>query len=139
NTQATAKLNKSSKLPIQGTCCNSGDPRCNVGHSSGERTGVTCGASNNNTLLDGMKRANGDGIFEVIGRFTTEGHRDDIHAIIDRSVKCRHNVRVEALVEVDRGPTDLVTRDSSLRRASFRGSRGGIEDLSTGNKVASCC
>ncbi|CAN1336856.1 hypothetical protein LINPERPRIM_LOCUS37333, partial [Linum perenne] len=112
---AIVKLSISFKFPIQGACCNSCDPRCNVGHSSKVRTSVTCRASNIDTVLDSMERANGYGILEIIGSTPTERHGDDIHAIIDRSIESCQDVRVKALISIDRRPADLVSSNSGFR------------------------
>jgi len=105
---AIAKQNPTSKLAINRTRRNRQNPRRMVRNTSCTRSVVAGGADGENSPLDGVEGADGDGVHHVGGVKSTDGDADEIDAIGDGVVEGGEDIGVGA---AKAHPTHLVDGD----------------------------
>lgn len=108
------------ELAVHGAGAGGEEPRRNIGDSAKARTRVASGADDRDATSDGMEGSDGDAVFEVVGRVTTKGERQDVHAVVDGSIERRQDIGVEALAAVHRRKAHAVGRHARTGRAARR-------------------
>jgi hypothetical protein len=103
------------ELPVDGAGGDGEDPRRDVGDGAEVRALVAGGADDGDPRLDGVQRADGDGVVEVVSGVAADGGRDDVHAVVDGGVERREDVAVEALAAVDGAEADAVGGNARAR------------------------
>ena len=105
----------SREVPVHGARADRKYPWCHVGDRARLRAGVAGGADDDDALLDGVERADGDRVRQVVVRRPADGEREHVHAVFHRRDHGREDVRAGAALGVAR----LVGGDPRQRRAAL--------------------
>lgn len=129
------KNDKTRELPVHGAGSDGDLPGRNIGYRTGCRSRISGRANHNNPMLHGVEWANGYTIVKQRIWISSKRHRQHVDAVVDRQIKRRQYIGIEALISGRWRPADLVSGHASPRWSALGGAIPQAENASSGDEV----